>query len=207
MKIKLFWLLFDLSFLFLSCKTTEESRQENLLNGTPITIKKPTGPKIQPKIHPNIYIAGLENLPIENGGYFVIKHDDQSVRIQDTNNSYYANDMKTFNGFSYIVGYEFYNGRKRACYWLNNEKYVLDNDSEESEATGIIILNNDVYICGQKRILNSDISLDELQHSDIIKNSTYVIVVWKNNIEFTNVNKLRAYTGEYKRCKISPEGR
>lgn len=88
----------------------------------------------------NVYIAGT-NFP--NGAYWT------NGEMHDLGQYTDALDIDEWNGDVYVVGYTYDNDRT-AVYWKNGQLIVL----EKGIATGIQIVDGDVYICGYVDIDN-----------------------------------------------------
>jgi hypothetical protein len=138
----------------------------------------------------NIFIAGVESIETIGGNYFNIQSSSVNLNISETGKSLDASTAKFIGEDLYIVGGESENTDNgyysRACYWKNGEKYILDPEGKNSRATGIITINNDIYICGVKIVEKNSIDMKKnYSFKEIMENRIYVIVVWKNGEEFT----------------------
>ncbi|MBN8650298.1 MAG: IPT/TIG domain-containing protein [Cytophagales bacterium] len=72
--------------------------------------------------------------------------------IQTTLNSVgHVNDLVVSGEDIHAIGFEFLDAIKVPKYWKNNQSIPLEGTNSQTELTGIVVSNGDVYICGYQR--------------------------------------------------------
>ncbi len=99
----------------------------------------------------------------------------------------------------YVAGYEYNDVVKIACYWLNGEKTLLGNGTDESTANYITVSGDDIYVVGEeagkacywkngeKTILGDESGISTAHHIIIDDDNIYIVgqeadkaCYWKN---------------------------